>query len=185
MWRHYDVILENSDTTTRPWQRLAISDNLKLYLTIYLHSTLFMLYLWCQDDLIYCLINYYIVNSLLFTFLYIHLEGRSLRWEMTEKRPRVLKYIFYYVIVMIVCNYVYQGFGNVTSLWRHIRKQRYYYAPLTTKWRNRHLNSHEWWPILTDERIRYSIRFKSHCIRWLYFLSLFCLSLFCLFSLWL
>jgi hypothetical protein len=23
MWRHYDVILENSDITTRPWQRLA------------------------------------------------------------------------------------------------------------------------------------------------------------------
>ena len=42
-----------------------------LYLTIYLHSTLFISYLWCQDDLIYCLINYYIVNSLLFTFLYI------------------------------------------------------------------------------------------------------------------
>ena len=30
MWRHYNVILENSDITTRPWQRLAISDNLKL-----------------------------------------------------------------------------------------------------------------------------------------------------------
>ena len=28
MWRHYHVILENSDITTRPWQRLAISDNL-------------------------------------------------------------------------------------------------------------------------------------------------------------
>jgi hypothetical protein len=28
MWRHYDVILENIDITTRPWQRLAISDNL-------------------------------------------------------------------------------------------------------------------------------------------------------------
>jgi len=24
MWRHYYVILENSDITTRPWQRLAI-----------------------------------------------------------------------------------------------------------------------------------------------------------------
>jgi hypothetical protein len=30
MWRHYNVILENSDITTRPWQRLAISDNLNL-----------------------------------------------------------------------------------------------------------------------------------------------------------
>ena len=29
MWRHYNVILENSDITTRPWQHLAISDNLK------------------------------------------------------------------------------------------------------------------------------------------------------------
>jgi len=28
MWRHYNVILENSDITMRPWQRLAISDNL-------------------------------------------------------------------------------------------------------------------------------------------------------------
>jgi len=28
MRRHYNVILENSDITTRPWQRLAISDNL-------------------------------------------------------------------------------------------------------------------------------------------------------------
>jgi hypothetical protein len=28
MWRHYNVILENSDITTRPWQCLAISDNL-------------------------------------------------------------------------------------------------------------------------------------------------------------
>jgi hypothetical protein len=28
MWRHYIVILENSDITTRPWQRLAIIDNL-------------------------------------------------------------------------------------------------------------------------------------------------------------
>ena len=28
MWRHYNVILENSDITTRPWQRLAIIDNL-------------------------------------------------------------------------------------------------------------------------------------------------------------
>ena len=28
MWRHYNVILENSDITTRPWQRLAIDDNL-------------------------------------------------------------------------------------------------------------------------------------------------------------
>jgi hypothetical protein len=28
MWRHYIVILENSDITTRPWQRLAIDDNL-------------------------------------------------------------------------------------------------------------------------------------------------------------
>jgi hypothetical protein len=27
MWRHYNVILENSDITMRPWQRLAISDN--------------------------------------------------------------------------------------------------------------------------------------------------------------
>ena len=27
MWRHYSVILENSDITKRPWQRLAISDN--------------------------------------------------------------------------------------------------------------------------------------------------------------
>ena len=30
MWRHYNVILENSDITTRPWQRLANSDNLNL-----------------------------------------------------------------------------------------------------------------------------------------------------------
>jgi hypothetical protein len=30
MWRHYNVILENSDITKRPWQRLAISDNLNL-----------------------------------------------------------------------------------------------------------------------------------------------------------
>ena len=28
MWRHYNIILENSDNTTRPWQRLAISDKL-------------------------------------------------------------------------------------------------------------------------------------------------------------
>ena len=28
MWRHYSVILENSDITTRTRQRLAISDNL-------------------------------------------------------------------------------------------------------------------------------------------------------------
>ena len=28
MWRHYNVILENSDINTRSWQRLAISDNL-------------------------------------------------------------------------------------------------------------------------------------------------------------
>ena len=28
MWRHYNVILENSDITTRPWQRVTISDNL-------------------------------------------------------------------------------------------------------------------------------------------------------------
>jgi hypothetical protein len=28
MWHHYNVILENSDITTHPWQRLAISDNL-------------------------------------------------------------------------------------------------------------------------------------------------------------
>ena len=27
MWRHYNVILENSDITKRPRQRLAISDN--------------------------------------------------------------------------------------------------------------------------------------------------------------
>jgi hypothetical protein len=27
MWRHYNVILENSDITKRPWQRLAIGDN--------------------------------------------------------------------------------------------------------------------------------------------------------------
>ena len=30
MWRHYNVILENSDIKTRSWQRLAISDNLNL-----------------------------------------------------------------------------------------------------------------------------------------------------------
>jgi hypothetical protein len=30
MWHHYDVILENSDITMRPWQCLAISDNLNL-----------------------------------------------------------------------------------------------------------------------------------------------------------
>jgi hypothetical protein len=24
MWRHYNIILENSDITRRPWQRLAI-----------------------------------------------------------------------------------------------------------------------------------------------------------------
>ena len=30
MWRHYNVILENSDIAKRPWQRLAISDNLNL-----------------------------------------------------------------------------------------------------------------------------------------------------------
>ena len=28
MRRHYNVILENSDITTCPWQRLGISDNL-------------------------------------------------------------------------------------------------------------------------------------------------------------
>ena len=28
MWCHYNVILENRDITTRPWQRLEISDNL-------------------------------------------------------------------------------------------------------------------------------------------------------------
>ena len=27
MWHHYNVILENSDNTKRPWQRLAISNN--------------------------------------------------------------------------------------------------------------------------------------------------------------
>jgi hypothetical protein len=27
MWRHYNVILENSDIIKRPWQRLAISDD--------------------------------------------------------------------------------------------------------------------------------------------------------------
>jgi hypothetical protein len=31
MWRHYNVILENSDITTRPWQRVAISDDLNLH----------------------------------------------------------------------------------------------------------------------------------------------------------
>jgi hypothetical protein len=30
MWRHYNVILENSDISKRPWQRLAISDNWNL-----------------------------------------------------------------------------------------------------------------------------------------------------------
>jgi hypothetical protein len=30
---HYNVILENSDITTRPWQRLAINDNLNLLST--------------------------------------------------------------------------------------------------------------------------------------------------------
>jgi hypothetical protein len=30
MWRHYNVIIENSDITTRPLQRLATSDNLNL-----------------------------------------------------------------------------------------------------------------------------------------------------------
>jgi hypothetical protein len=28
MWRHYNVISENNDITTRPWQRLPISNNL-------------------------------------------------------------------------------------------------------------------------------------------------------------
>ena len=32
MWRHYNIILENSSITKRPWQRLAISDNLNLLL---------------------------------------------------------------------------------------------------------------------------------------------------------
>jgi hypothetical protein len=27
MWRHYNVILEYSDITKRPWQHLAISDD--------------------------------------------------------------------------------------------------------------------------------------------------------------
>ena len=30
MWCHFNVILENSDITTRPWQPLAISDDLNL-----------------------------------------------------------------------------------------------------------------------------------------------------------
>ena len=30
MWRYYNVILENSDITKRPWQHLAISDNWNL-----------------------------------------------------------------------------------------------------------------------------------------------------------
>jgi hypothetical protein len=30
MWRHYSVVLENSDITMRPWQRVAISDDLNL-----------------------------------------------------------------------------------------------------------------------------------------------------------
>ena len=30
MWHHYNIILENSNITTRPWQRLVISDNLNL-----------------------------------------------------------------------------------------------------------------------------------------------------------
>jgi hypothetical protein len=33
-WRHYNVILENSDITTCPLLRLAISDNLNL-LSVY------------------------------------------------------------------------------------------------------------------------------------------------------
>ena len=33
MWRHYNVILENSDITKRPLQRLAISDNFNLLST--------------------------------------------------------------------------------------------------------------------------------------------------------
>jgi hypothetical protein len=30
MWRHYNVVLENSNITKRPWQSFAISDNLNL-----------------------------------------------------------------------------------------------------------------------------------------------------------
>jgi hypothetical protein len=33
MWRYYNVILENSDITKRPWQHLAISDNWNLLST--------------------------------------------------------------------------------------------------------------------------------------------------------
>jgi hypothetical protein len=30
MWRHYNIILENSDIIKRPWQHLAINDNWNL-----------------------------------------------------------------------------------------------------------------------------------------------------------
>jgi hypothetical protein len=43
MWRHYNVILENSDITTRPWQRLTNSNNwnhLSAYLSIWNTSVL-------------------------------------------------------------------------------------------------------------------------------------------------
>ena len=42
MWRHYNVNFENSDITTRPWHRLAISDNLN-FLSAYVIWNILML----------------------------------------------------------------------------------------------------------------------------------------------
>jgi hypothetical protein len=41
MWRHYNVILENSDITKRPWQSLAISYNLNLLSAYVIWNILF------------------------------------------------------------------------------------------------------------------------------------------------
>jgi hypothetical protein len=42
MWRHDNVILENSDITMRPWQRLAISDDLNLLNAYVIWNILFL-----------------------------------------------------------------------------------------------------------------------------------------------
>jgi len=46
-------------------------------------------------------------------FSVISSKAETLRWEMTEKRPRVLKTS---LIILSLWQYVYQGFGNATSL---------------------------------------------------------------------
>jgi hypothetical protein len=99
MWRHYNIILENSDITTRPWQRLAISDNLNL-LSAYVIWNILVLS----------------IKGKVSKIAIIDLDFDRTRWSLLQKRAlRIQLDIYFFIPSLIFFNYIVEN-SLLTSL---------------------------------------------------------------------